>query len=240
MGKQKNFLILIPSYNNQDIVKRNLNSVFFQSYNQFDIVYVDDASTDRTQDVVKDMLKKNRGTLIANQCRLGAMENIYQIVSQVPKDTIVVLVDGDDWLAHEGVLERLNEVYSSEDVWLTYGQYMNYPSYKKGLILPANIPTLRQDQWALSHLKTFYAGLFHKIDKKDLQIEGSFVQVASDVAFMTPMVEMAGERTRQIDEILYVYNCENPLSDERLVGEKQLEVTNIIRNRQPYLPLERF
>lgn len=42
-----------------------------------------------------------------------------------------------------------------------------------------------------------YVDLFRKIDQKNLQYDnGTFFESASDVAFMTPAIELAGTRLR--------------------------------------------
>ena len=41
--------------------------------------------------------------------------------------SIIVSIDGDDWFKHDNVLTKLNEVYNSGDVWMTYGTYEEYP-----------------------------------------------------------------------------------------------------------------
>ena len=47
--------VIIPIYNRQDVIEEYLNSVFAQSYQNFEIVLVDDGSTDRTYDICKQL-----------------------------------------------------------------------------------------------------------------------------------------------------------------------------------------
>ena len=56
---------------------------------------------------------------------------------------------------------------------------------------------------------------------------------------MWPMVEMAGpEHHRAIENVLYVYNRHNPLSDDRVNRKDQLDTEAIIRSFEPYNRLE--
>ena len=51
--KNHNFVFIIPSYNNEKYYKKNLDSVINQTYKNWRIIYIDDASTDNTFELVK-------------------------------------------------------------------------------------------------------------------------------------------------------------------------------------------
>ncbi len=50
----------MPSYKNNHgkNIKKNLNSIFQQKYDNFHVVYIDDASKDGTPDMVRDYAQK--------------------------------------------------------------------------------------------------------------------------------------------------------------------------------------
>ena len=138
--------------------------------------------------------------------------NVYSTWRYLPPMTVIVWVDGDDWLYHSRVLTRLNEIYQDDDVWMTYGSFMwsRHPGWNTdhfGSPYPRPFSP-RTDVWRASHLKTFRAGLMQKIKKQDLMLpDGSFGNFCTDRIFMLPMLEMCGpEHYRAIPEILSVYN----------------------------------
>ena len=47
------FVVFVPSYNNAEWCRRNLDSIFQQDYKKYRVIYVDDASTDGTYDLVR-------------------------------------------------------------------------------------------------------------------------------------------------------------------------------------------
>ncbi len=248
MVKDKSFVIVIPSYNNKYWFQRNLDSVFNQNYKNFRIIYVDDASTDKTGELVEDYIKEcgqeNKVTLIKNKERLGSpVGNIYKAVSMCQPNEIVVDLDGDDWLADENVLTKLNEVYQDSNVWLTYGQFICYPANYVGWCreLPQEIieqNEFRNYPWVTTHLRTFYASLFHKIKVEDLLYEGKFFPMAGDLAFMFPLLEMAGKHIKFIPDILYIYNRGSELNEERVNENFQTNLGIHARTLKKYQPLE--
>lgn len=242
---QKPIVVIIPSYNNIGWYEGNLASVCFQDYDNYRIIYIDDASTDGTADAVQAYIDNydlaDRVTLIRNTTNRGALANIYYAVHSCADHEIIVLLDGDDRLKHTRVLQRVNQAYA-DDVWLTYGQFERHPQGDIGYCtdIPADIITrnsFRTYTWVTSHLRTFYAKLFKQINKKDLILDNEFMRVTWDRAIMLPMLEMAGERIRCIPEVLYIYNEANPLNDFKLYLKKQLFYERIIHSMSAYARL---
>lgn len=240
------FVVIIPSYNNKEWYKKNLDSVYHQNYADYEIMYIADAPTDGTDTWVEEYIqavdKPVKITLIKNQQRKGALANLYYAIHQCHPTDVVVTLDGDDWFPDEHVLSYLNEVYANQDVWMTYGQSLHHPSNRIGGArqIPAHViqnHSYRQFDWVATHLRTFRAQLFQYINQKDLLYEGNFYSVAWDLAFMFPMLEMAGSHSYYIDRIMYVYNCNNPISDFRIAAQLQAQYDQHIRSQKSYNPL---
>lgn len=241
------FVIITASYNNIDWLERNLNSIFAQNYDNWHLVYIDDCSTDATADAVQAHIdkqgKSDKVTLIRNAQRHGHMYNQYNAIGAVAADKVIVIVDGDDWLAHKDVLSYLNSIYQWQDVWLTYGQFWYWQKNRLGICRKLPDAVIKNNEirayprWVTSHLRTFYAGLFHKIKKEDLMYGGMFVPMCADVATMFPMLEMAGQHIRFIEEVLYIYNDANQLSFFHDKREEQAALRQDLCLRPRYQPL---
>lgn len=252
--QEKQIIVMIPSYNNVKHYQKNLESVFSQKhgnrpYKNWSLVYTDDCSSDGTYEAVKSFVAEKgmeqHCTIIENEVRRGAMANHYRAIHECPDNAIIVALDGDDWLAHDHVFERLNDIYQDPKVWLTYGQYQEYPSGKIGhcIELPEQVRAynlIRNIPFVTSHLRTFYAGLFKQIKKEDLMHNNDFFQITSDLAFMFPMVEMAGEHVRFVPEVLCVYNMNNPINDFKKDISGLLAMERVIRNKQRYARRDSF
>jgi len=244
------FVFVIPSYNNAQWYEKNLNSVINQTYINYKIIYINDCSSDNTGMLVEKFIKEknleHKITLINNKERKGALENIYNAIHSCRTTDIVICLDGDDWLANNNVLALLNNVYSHKTIWLTYGQYIVYPqNYLGGCRdIPVEVfqkNEVRKYDWVTSHLRTFYAGLFHQIKKEDLLYENKFYSMAWDAALMFPMLEMAGPKhIKFISDVLYVYNTQTPLNDNKIDKELQGRLFVQIKSKAPYQPINDF
>jgi glycosyltransferase involved in cell wall biosynthesis len=246
---EHSFVIVIASYNNATWYQKNLDSVFNQTYQKYRIIYTDDCSTDGTGSLVQAYIHKrgmrSRVRYKGNTARCGHLCNQYEAIHSCRNNEIVVILDGDDWFAHDHVLKDLNALYANFDVWLTYGQFKEFSTGKIGYCKP--IPhdvlmagTIRSYRpWILGHARTFYAGLFKRIRLDDLLYNGRFFPMAADVATMIPMVEMAREKVCFVPDVLYIHNDCNPLNFKK-VWRMQAFYELIIRRKSCYDPLAQF
>lgn len=242
------FSVVIPSYNNAKWYEQNLTSVICQSNPNWHIYYINDASKDKTGKLVREFIKKNhlskRITFIENKTRKGALCNLYNTIQKIDPHHVVVLLDGDDWFNSPLTLQILAQHYADESVWLTYGSFISHPAGYPNPCRPidpeiAATRTFRSNKWVSSHLRTFYAKLFHKIKREDLLINGSFYPMAWDLAIMFPMLEMASlGHFRFIDKILYTYNVQNPLNDFKVNHKLLRKLDQEIRKKPAYPALE--
>lgn len=259
----KRFVVLTPSYNNSEYYMKNLDSIMSQDYENFRVIYIDDASTDGTGALVDTYIEEHglheKVEVIHNQERVGGLANLYHAIHSCDDEEVIVEVDGDDALAHNHVLSFLNKVYADEKVWLTYGQYNNEPVEVakqlewgvKGYAKPVSRRMIKTKSfrkvWWFMALRTFYAGLFKKIEKEDLLVDesipcltGKFFPESWDAAMMYPMLEMAPHHFKFIDKVLYLRNVANPLNAFKLNSVLQQQLSKIIRSKECYPTLEKL
>jgi len=244
--KENHFTIIIPAYNCSDWVEKNLSSALQQDYNNYDVVYVDDASKDNTLEKVKNIQKTTQKNfnVVANNINVKALKNLYTHIKKAKDDSIIITLDGDDYLSDNNVLSYLNELYQDENCWLTVGSYVQNDNYQ--VVTPNDVneqywnKNIRHQPWSFSHLRTFRKKLFDRIFLKDLlDVDGNFFNFTFDQAMMYPMVEMAGpEHVVLVKKVLYVYNRLNPISVDRVHRSEQLRIESVIRNKKPYARLE--
>lgn len=243
MNKQK-FKIIVPFYNVEDWIGKCVKSIQLQTYSDFECLLIDDISTDNSVDVVNKLIKDDsRFRLIKNTEKKFALRNIYEAIKASGSDPedIIVTLDGDDWFATKKALETLNEVYHEYSCFMTYGSYVEYPSMTKGKFcrqIPAKIVqdnSYRQHQWLSSHLRTFKRHLWNSIELKDLKKDDEFFRMTWDMAFMFPMLEMAGPLAIHIEKMLYSYNRQNPLNDDKVNHKLQLQTESHIRSKSKYV-----
>tara|TARA_R110002020_G_scaffold170259_3_gene359769 strand:+ start:46 stop:795 length:750 start_codon:yes stop_codon:yes gene_type:complete len=239
------FNIIVPFYNVEKWIKYCVRSVKAQEYKNYHCYLIDDISTDKSASIIeKEIAGKERFTLIKNVEKKYALLNIYDTLknNSIDNDDIIVILDGDDWLANKKVLSMLNSVYNEGGCYMTYGSYVEYPSRLKGKFsrqVPEKIivsNSYRESPWLTSHLKTFKYCLWKKVQKKDFVFSKTkkFYKSAWDLALMYPMLEMSGYNAKYIDEPMYVYNRQNPLNEDKINQHNQSSEEMEIRLNEKY------
>lgn len=89
----KHVSIIIPTYNGQDTIEETLRSVLAQTYQNYEIIIIDDGSQDSTLEIVKHtapsakvIQQKNQGTMAARQ--RGINSSAGEIIALLDQDDI--------------------------------------------------------------------------------------------------------------------------------------------------------
>ena len=104
--------VIIPTYNCQSYIAQALESVFAQTCRNFEIILVDDASTDGTLEVARSFNDK-RLKIIARPQNRG-VSSVRNCGIQHARGNWIALLDADDWYAPER-LENLLAIASKQD-----------------------------------------------------------------------------------------------------------------------------
>lgn len=245
VNEEQPIVVCIPSYNNEKYCIDCLESVFSQNYQNFRVIYIDDASTDNTYDLVEEYIYshglEDKIILIQNEINKSMLPNHYLMAHLCEDHEIIVSLDGDDRFYHPNVLSRINSAYFDSEVWVTYGQFIEegevYPHKPYPLFKTKIQPhVIRKIPFMFMQPRTYYAGLFKQIPKEHFMVRGSFFQCSGDVAIMTFLIDLAREHTYFIPEILYVYNTANPINDHKKDRMWQLGIEKIIKQKPPLDP----
>ncbi len=89
--------VVIPTYNRPELLNNSINSVLSQTYRDFELIVIDDCSSDNTPDVLEGF-RDERLRVIRNSSNKGiaAVRNIS--VSNSQGKYIAFLDDDDEWL----------------------------------------------------------------------------------------------------------------------------------------------
>lgn len=96
------FSIIIPVYNVEDYIKKCLDSVFFQTEKDFEVIVVNDGTKDNSMDIVK-----NYNVKVIEQENKGLSAARNRGV-QVATGEYIIFLDSDDYI-EEKLLEEINK-----------------------------------------------------------------------------------------------------------------------------------
>lgn len=196
--------IIIPVYNNQDFLSKCLDSVIGQTYQNIEVILVDDGSQDNSGAIcdeyqqrdarVKVFHRDNQGASLARQYGLG-----------VAKGEFIQFVDSDDWMHLEKTEKMLHSALENDAdiVWCDVEMVEKDGSHNF---------KLQFNPQSSSLLKSLYWGrvpgwLHNKLIKTAYLKDISFPKdwMMEDVFISTQLLLKNG-RNSYVNEPLYAYN----------------------------------
>ncbi|OGZ68551.1 MAG: hypothetical protein A3D35_02310 [Candidatus Staskawiczbacteria bacterium RIFCSPHIGHO2_02_FULL_34_9] len=112
--------VIIPTYNREKYMQKALDSVFFQTFQDFEIIVVDDGSTDNTKSILEPYIKEDRVKYIYQQNLRVSKARNNGIKNSSGK--YIALLDSDDyWLDSQKLEKQVNYFENNKDVVLTSG-----------------------------------------------------------------------------------------------------------------------
>lgn len=119
---EKRISIIIPFYNAEKYIVQCLNSVMIQDYSNYEVILINDGSSDRSETIVLDkaaMIKCNYKYLYEENAGVSAARN-YGLNESTGE--YIIFLDADDYLADNNCLKCVNEVISQSDVDIVFFQ----------------------------------------------------------------------------------------------------------------------
>ena len=97
--------ICIPAYNNVNEVKRLLESIFLQSFKNYEIILTDDSTNNEISELIEQM-GRQKIRYIHNPKPLGHIFNWNRALSEA-KGEYVKIMFSDDWFTDADSLEKM-------------------------------------------------------------------------------------------------------------------------------------
>lgn len=103
--------LIIPVYNSEKFLTNLLDSILRQTYNNYEIILVNDGSTDRSVNIINTYLKSDK------RIKCITIENsgpgiARKVGFQKSKGELIFFIDSDDFLPRENILEEIAYIYS--------------------------------------------------------------------------------------------------------------------------------
>ena len=113
--------VIMPSYNTANFISETIESVMAQTYTNWELIIVDDFSTDATDDVVKPYLNDFRIIYIKNSKNSGAAVSRNRALREAKGKWIAFLDSDDLWMPEK--LEKQIAYMTKNGYRFTYTKY---------------------------------------------------------------------------------------------------------------------
>ena len=204
--------VIVPAYNCQDTIERCINSIQKQTFNNLEIIIVNDGSSDNTEAKIKELQDKD-SRIIAISIPNGGVSHARNTGIDKASGDFITFVDSDDYIDEE-MYECLYNLIKEYNVQIAHCSYKNIdgeivvPVGDTGKIIVQNHDEAIK---CLLSGKLFAGGNWNKLYKKELFSHIRFderIRINEDVLVNFELLDLV-EKSVFVDKAFYSYVVNN-------------------------------
>ena len=113
--------VLIPNYNHAHFLKERIDSVLRQTYQDFELIILDDCSTDNSKDIIEGYRSDlHVTTIVYNKVNSGSPFKQWQKGISLANGKYIWIAESDDWCEPTLLEELVNGVKENDGVVISY------------------------------------------------------------------------------------------------------------------------
>jgi glycosyltransferase involved in cell wall biosynthesis len=122
--------VIVPNYNHSPYLKERLDSIINQTFQDFELIILDDASTDNSLEVIKATLGNRPYRLEVNEQNSGSTFRQWDKGISMAKGDLIWIAESDD-VAECNFLQKMVNMIRSSDASFVYCQSIRIDSKSK-------------------------------------------------------------------------------------------------------------
>lgn len=207
--------VLMPVYNAGDYLYKSIGSIQAQTEQDFEIVAVDDGSTDNSLEILKKLAQKDDRIKVHTRQEKGYAVTMNELLAYAAGD-FVLNVDPDDWLEPNMIERMLSEMDDCDFVKCSFlfelpeGKQEEYYYTDEAVeFCPRTLPPELKMRFFSSQV-AIWSCLIRRsfIEKHHIRLNPTPGAAYQDAAFIF-QINACAEKVRIIPDVLYHYNKTN-------------------------------
>ncbi|WP_455673047.1 glycosyltransferase family 2 protein [Phocaeicola sp.] len=210
--------ICIPIYGVEKYIERCAISLFEQTYNNIEYVFINDCSKDKSVDILQNIIKKyperERCIFIINHKKNLGLAAARNTAINVCTGEFIMHVDSDDYIEKETVELAIKEQQKEDSDIVSFGCFREYPQCVK--IQEAPLYKDPHEMCKTLIRREANVGVWGRLYKKTLYTKNNIkvkegINMAEDYQ-ITPILAYYAKKVSSISKPLYHYNLKNTSS----------------------------
>ena len=123
-NKEKKLSVIVPVYNTAEYLEKCISSILNSSYQNLEIICINDGSTDDSEKVLNNLVQKDSRIKVVHT-QNGGVSKARNLGLSMAQGEFVSFVDSDDWIESEYYTALLSEYTPDRQLWICE-YYLNY------------------------------------------------------------------------------------------------------------------
>lgn len=187
--------VIVPVYNAEKYLEYCLNSILFQSFRDYELILINDGSTDRSGDICETYAGKDKRIKVIHQENRGVSVARNQGILQA-KGKYIAFIDGDDYVEKEYLKVLYTDICrcNADIACCDYNEIVDGTCANRNHAVRERRIVKKIEDYIIDYLdrKEFYGyAVWGKLIQKDLLINQSFkkIQYGEDCVYMCELFE---------------------------------------------------
>lgn len=231
--------ILVPIYNVEPYIERCTRSLFEQTYDNLEFVFVDDCTPDKSiqilETVIKDYPARAKRTRIIQHNRNRGIAATRNTLIENARGEFLVWMDSDDWMEQNAV-ELLVKRQQETDADIVTGQVLAHYDNREELYLPNDWHLGKEDLLVNIMNQESSTSLLRRLIRRNLYTQHGIKNMeganCSEDFQVFPRLLYYANSVAGIDVIIYHYNCANGSSYTHAFTKDLSMQLQILTNRR--------
>lgn len=114
--------VIMPAYNSEKYIAEAIESVIKQTYKNWELIIVNDASTDRTEKIIKSYQKKDKRIKLISLPKNQGVANARNTAIQNAEGRYIAFLDADDYWEKEKLQDQIRFM-ENKNITFSYHDY---------------------------------------------------------------------------------------------------------------------
>lgn len=215
--------IIVPVYNAEKFINKLIESVLCQKYINYELILVDDGSTDNSYNIIKNYSKNNSRIKIYKKENSGpGLTRKYGF--QQSSGDLLFFIDSDDWITYDDALINIERCFTENDIDVLFFDREDIVGNKRQII--NGFDYVKPGKYRMSEIDDIIRpGLGAKIFKRSILKDEMFIEstVFEDLYTSYMYLDLC-EKCMYVDKTFYtIYHDIDSDSLSSKIDEKTFE-----------------
>ena len=208
--------IIVPVYNVENYIRQCINSVLFQSFCDYELILVDDGSTDSSGRICDDYLTDSKVKVIHK--KNGGLSSARNAGIMKASGDYLMFIDGDDFLYSRDVLKKIVDIIIQSDGDVVQFKILQYYEKHNKMIEQKRLNGYQDDELMITLKKLNDNSLLSvsacdKVVKRSIVVENSILfneeLLSEDIDWSLRLYQRINKLVL-LDKNVYVYRQQRP------------------------------
>lgn len=223
MNKKELISVIIPVHNTSLYIKKCIESLITQNYDEIEIILIDDGSTDESSSICDMFLDVDSRITVVHQCNSGVSVSRNNGV-MISRGVLISFVDGDDFVPRNAfsILQRIMIEKELEMVcgsWKVISPLRTIDHYNEEYVTKTSDKEKLAEYLEIDEINGPVAKLYYKsiIDDYKIRFDPTIL-IGEDAVFNYKYIKQC-RKVGIISDIVYIYNKLNMQSVTHIYNE---------------------